>query len=91
MGRGVWTFYDENGIKERETEHKSGKEDGIYSLWYDNGQKKEEGPYLGTTRIGTYWLTKIFRENYDLYACSGILFNHESPLRSDEFVTKKEY
>jgi antitoxin component YwqK of YwqJK toxin-antitoxin module len=53
----LWTFYDENEIKERETEHKSGKEDGIYSLWYDNGQKKEEGPYRGKTRIElwTWW------------------------------------
>ena len=45
-------------------------------------------PYAVSKASG-YWLTKIFRENYDLYACSGILFNHESPLRSDEFVTKK--
>ena len=43
-------------------------------------------PYQKLQDIG---LVKIFRENYDLYACSGILFNHESPLRSDEFVTKK--
>ena len=45
-------------------------------------------PYAVSKASG-YWLTKIFRENYGLYACSGILFNHESPLRSDEFVTKK--
>ena len=45
-------------------------------------------PYAVSKASG-YWLTKIFRENYDLYACNGILFNHESPLRSDEFVTKK--
>ena len=45
-------------------------------------------PYAVSKASG-YWLTKIFRENYDLYACSGILFNHESPLRRDEFVTKK--
>ena len=34
-------------------------------------------------------MTKIFRENYGVFCCSGILFNHESPLRSNEFVTKK--
>ena len=45
-------------------------------------------PYAVSKASG-YWLTKIFRENYSIYACSGILFNHESPLRSDEFVTKK--
>mgnify|MGYP001060604261 FL=1 len=32
---------------------------------------------------------KVFRENYDIFCCTGILFNHESSLRSDEFVTKK--
>ena len=45
-------------------------------------------PYAVAKASG-YWLTKIYRENYDLFACSGILFNHESPLRNDQFVTKK--
>jgi len=49
---------------------------------------KPTTPYA-TAKAAGYWLVKIFRENYDLYACSGILFNHESPLRRDEFVTKK--
>ena len=49
---------------------------------------KPTTPYAIAKAAG-YWLVKIFRENYDLYACSGILFNHESPLRSDKFVTKK--
>ena len=49
---------------------------------------KPTTPYAVAKAAG-YWLVKIFRENYDLYACSGILFNHESPLRSDSFVTKK--
>ena len=49
---------------------------------------KPTTPYAIAKASG-YWLVKIFRENYDLYACSGILFNHESPLRSDQFVTKK--
>ena len=49
---------------------------------------KPTTPYAIAKAAG-YWLVKIFRENYDLYACSGILFNHESPLRNDEFVTKK--
>ena len=47
-------------------------------------------PYA-VSKASCYWLTKIFRENYNIYACSGILFNHESPLRSNEFVTKKNY
>ena len=45
-------------------------------------------PYAVSKAAG-YWLTKIYRENYEIFCCSGILFNHESPLRSNEFVTKK--
>ncbi len=45
-------------------------------------------PYAVSKAAG-YWLTKIYRENYGMFCCSGILFNHESSLRSDEFVTKK--
>ena len=49
---------------------------------------KPTTPYAIAKAAG-YWLVKIFRKNYNLFACSGILFNHESPLRRDEFVTKK--
>ncbi len=45
-------------------------------------------PYAVSKAAG-YWLTKIYRENYGVFCCSGILFNHESPLRSNQFVTKK--
>ena len=45
-------------------------------------------PY-GVSKLASYWLTKNYRESYGLYACSGILFNHEGPLRSNEFVTRK--
>lgn len=47
-----------------------------------------QSPY-GISKAAGYWFTKIYRENYDMFCCSGILFNHESPLRSNEFVTKK--
>jgi len=47
-----------------------------------------QSPY-GVSKASSFWLTKIFRERYGIKCCSGILFNHESPLRSDEFVTKK--
>jgi len=47
-----------------------------------------ESPY-SVSKATAFWLTKIFRECYGIKCCSGILFNHESPLRSDEFVTKK--
>jgi GDPmannose 4,6-dehydratase len=36
-----------------------------------------------------YWLTVNYRESYGLYGCNGILFNHESPMRGEEFVTRK--
>ena len=45
-------------------------------------------PY-GVAKLYGHWITKNYRESYDLYACSGILFNHESPLRGLEFVTRK--
>ena len=45
-------------------------------------------PY-GVAKLYAHWLTVNYRESYDMYACSGILFNHESPLRGLEFVTRK--
>jgi GDPmannose 4,6-dehydratase len=45
-------------------------------------------PYA-TAKAAAYWTTANYREAYGIYACSGILFNHESPLRSERFVTKK--
>lgn len=45
-------------------------------------------PYAAA-KIYAYWLTVNYREAYDLYACNGILFNHESPRRGETFVTKK--
>lgn len=45
-------------------------------------------PY-GVAKLYGHWMTINYREAYDLYACSGILFNHESPLRGTEFVTRK--
>ena len=45
-------------------------------------------PY-GVAKVYAYWATKNYREAYDMYACSGILFNHESPRRGETFVTRK--
>lgn len=45
-------------------------------------------PY-GVAKLYGYWITKNYRESYDMYACSGILFNHESERRGLEFVTRK--
>src|ERR1700685_3605560 len=45
-------------------------------------------PY-GAAQVHAYWITVNYREAYGLYACSGILFNHESPIRGETFVTRK--
>ena len=45
-------------------------------------------PY-GVAKLYAHWITKNYREAYNIYACNGILFNHESPRRGETFVTKK--
>jgi GDPmannose 4,6-dehydratase len=45
-------------------------------------------PY-GAAKLYAYWITVNYREAYDIYACNGILFNHESPVRGETFVTRK--
>ena len=45
-------------------------------------------PY-GVAKLYAHWITKNYREAYNMYACNGILFNHESPRRGETFVTKK--
>ena len=56
--------------------------------------QNEETPMLpcspyGIAKLGAYHLTRIYRRSYNLFACNGILFNHESPRRGVNFVTKK--
>ena len=45
-------------------------------------------PY-GVAKLYAYWIVKNYREAYGMYACNGILFNHESPIRGETFVTRK--
>ena len=45
-------------------------------------------PY-GVSKLYSYWITVNYRESYNMFACNGILFNHESPRRGETFVTKK--
>lgn len=47
-----------------------------------------KSPYA-VAKLYAYWITIHYREAYNMFACNGILFNHESPLRSDTFVTRK--
>ncbi len=56
--------------------------------------KNEETPFhprspYGISKVAGYDLTRNYREAYDIFACNGILFNHESPRRGYEFVTRK--
>jgi GDPmannose 4,6-dehydratase len=56
--------------------------------------QKEDTPFYprspyGVAKLYAYWITVNYREAYNMYACNGILFNHESPLRGESFVTRK--
>ena len=56
--------------------------------------QSEETPFYprsvyGVSKVAAHWLVKNYRESYGMYACSGILFNHESPRRGSDFVTRK--
>lgn len=54
----------------------------------ENTPFNPRNPY-GAAKVYAYWLTKNYREKYNMFACSGILFNHESPRRGMEYVTRK--
>lgn len=60
-------------------------EKGFYD---ENSAFYPRSPY-GVAKIYGFWITKNYREAYDLFACNGILFNHESPRRGETFVTRK--
>ena len=54
----------------------------------ENSMMVPKSPY-GVSKLYSYWITKVYREAYNFYACNGILFNHESPRRGETFVTRK--
>ena len=65
----------------------------LYGLVQETPQKETtpfypRSPYAAAKLYG-YWITVNYREAYGIYACNGILFNHESPLRGETFVTRK--
>ena len=65
----------------------------LYGLVQEIPQKETtpfypRSPY-GVAKLYGYWITKNYREAYGMYACTGILFNHESPRRGETFVTRK--
>jgi GDPmannose 4,6-dehydratase len=65
----------------------------LYGLVQESPQKEStpfypRSPYA-VAKLYAYWITVNYREAYGMYACNGILFNHESPLRGETFVTRK--
>jgi GDPmannose 4,6-dehydratase len=65
----------------------------LYGLVQEIPQKEStpfypRSPY-GVAKLYAYWITVNYRESYGMYACNGILFNHESPRRGETFVTRK--
>ncbi len=65
----------------------------LYGLVQEVPQKETtpfypRSPYA-VAKLYAYWITVNYREAYNMYACNGILFNHESPLRGETFVTRK--
>ncbi len=65
----------------------------LYGLVQETPQNENtpfypRSPY-GVAKLYAYWITKNYREAYNMFTCNGILFNHESPLRGETFVTRK--
>jgi GDPmannose 4,6-dehydratase len=65
----------------------------LYGLVQETPQRETtpfypRSPY-GVAKLYAYWITVNYRESYGMFACNGILFNHESPLRGETFVTRK--
>src|SRR5487761_2460012 len=78
---------------EKETRFYQASTSELYGLVQEVPQKETtpfypRSPYAVAKLYG-YWITVNYREAYGLYACNGILFNHESPLRGETFVTRK--
>ena len=80
----------ETGIKTRFYQASSSE---MYGMARETPQRETtpfypRSPY-GCSKVYAYWITVNYRESYGLYACNGILFNHESPRRGETFVTRK--
>src|SRR4030043_1889876 len=65
----------------------------LFGLVQETPQKETtpfypRSPY-GVAKLYGYWITRNYREAYNMFACNGILFNHESPIRGETFVTRK--
>ena len=78
---------------EKKTKFYQASTSELYGLVQETPQKETtpfypRSPY-GVAKLYAYWITVNYREAYNLFACNGILFNHESPIRGETFVTRK--
>jgi GDPmannose 4,6-dehydratase len=78
---------------EKKTKFYQASTSELYGLVQETPQKETtpfypRSPYA-VAKLYAYWITVNYREAYGIYACNGILFNHESPLRGENFVTRK--
>jgi GDPmannose 4,6-dehydratase len=78
---------------EKKTKFYQASSSELYGLVQETPQKETtpfypRSPYA-VAKLYAYWITVNYREAYGIYACNGILFNHESPLRGENFVTRK--
>jgi GDPmannose 4,6-dehydratase len=78
---------------ERKTRFYQASTSELYGLVQETPQKETtpfypRSPY-GAAKLYAYWITVNYREAYGMFACNGILFNHESPIRGETFVTRK--
>lgn len=93
VGTGTLRILDaikESGIKTRFYQASSSE---MFGKIVETPQKETtpfypRSPY-GCAKVFAYWITKNYRESYGIFACNGILFNHESPRRGETFVTRK--
>lgn len=78
---------------EKKTRYYQASTSELYGL-VQEGPQKETTPFYprspyAAAKLYAYWITINYREAYGMYACNGILFNHESPIRGETFVTRK--
>ena len=58
------------------------------NIFNENSKFHPKSPY-GVAKLYSFWITSVYRESYGIFACNGILFNHERPRRGETFVTRK--
>ena len=78
---------------EKKTKYYQASTSELYGITKETSQNEKtpfypRSPY-GVAKLYAYWITVNYREAYGMYACNGILFNHESPVRGETFVTRK--